>query len=40
MPVDLLVEPTDVPLEGVMDAMDRLSRGEIAAKVLVSPEVS
>jgi len=40
MPIDLLVEPDDVPLGGVMDAMDRLARGEIAAKVLVNPEES
>jgi 2-desacetyl-2-hydroxyethyl bacteriochlorophyllide A dehydrogenase len=40
MPLDLLVEPDDVPLGGVMDAMDRLARGEIAAKVLVNPEAS
>ena len=40
MPLDLLVEPDDVPLGGVMDAMDRLARGEVAAKVLVNPEVS
>jgi (R,R)-butanediol dehydrogenase/meso-butanediol dehydrogenase/diacetyl reductase len=39
MPIDLLVEPDDVPLGGVREAMDRLSRGEIAAKVLVNPEV-
>ena len=40
MPVDLLLEPEDVPLEGVMEAMERMSRGEIPAKVLVNPEVS
>jgi (R,R)-butanediol dehydrogenase/meso-butanediol dehydrogenase/diacetyl reductase len=40
MPIDLLVEPDDVPLSGVMEAMDRLHRGEIAAKVLVNPEAS
>jgi len=40
MPLDLLIEADDVPLSGVMDAMQRLSRGEIPAKVLVSPEVS
>ena len=40
LPVDLLLEEGDVPLSGVMDAMDRLARGEIAAKVLVRPEVS
>jgi 2-desacetyl-2-hydroxyethyl bacteriochlorophyllide A dehydrogenase len=38
MPVDLLLEREDVPLSGVMESMERLSRGDIAAKVLVSPE--
>jgi L-iditol 2-dehydrogenase len=37
MPIDLLIEAEDVPLGGVMEAMHRLSRGEIAAKVLVGP---
>jgi 2-desacetyl-2-hydroxyethyl bacteriochlorophyllide A dehydrogenase len=40
MPLDLLIEEDDVPLSGVMDTMERLSRGEIPAKVLVKPEVS
>jgi len=40
LPLDLLIEVDDVPLEGVMDAMERLSRGETAAKVLVSPEAT
>jgi 2-desacetyl-2-hydroxyethyl bacteriochlorophyllide A dehydrogenase len=39
LPVDLLIEKEDVPLSGIMDAMGRLSRGELAAKVLVSPQV-
>ncbi len=39
LPLDLLLEEGDVPLSGVMDAMDKLSRGEIAAKVLVRPQV-
>jgi (R,R)-butanediol dehydrogenase / meso-butanediol dehydrogenase / diacetyl reductase len=38
MPLDLLVEPDDVPLDGVMGAMEQMSRGEFAAKVLVNPE--
>ena len=38
MPVDLLVESADVPLGGVMDAMEGLSRGEIPGKVLVNPD--
>lgn len=40
LPVDRLIEAEDVSLVGLMDAMQRLSRGEIAAKVLVNPEVS
>jgi 2-desacetyl-2-hydroxyethyl bacteriochlorophyllide A dehydrogenase len=40
LPVGLLVEPEDVPLDGVMAAMERLSRGETAAKVLVRPGAS
>jgi hypothetical protein len=38
MPLDLLIEPDDVPLDGVMGAMEQMSRGEFAAKVLVNPE--
>jgi threonine dehydrogenase-like Zn-dependent dehydrogenase len=38
LPLDLLIEADDVPLAGVMEAMERLSRGETAAKVLVNPE--
>jgi len=40
LPLDLLVEAGDVGLDGVMDAMGRLARGELPAKVLVNPEVS
>jgi (R,R)-butanediol dehydrogenase/meso-butanediol dehydrogenase/diacetyl reductase len=40
LPVDLLVEDDDVPLSGIMVAMGRLSRGELASKVLVSPQGS
>jgi L-iditol 2-dehydrogenase len=40
LPLDLLIEADDIPLGGVMDAMHRLARGEIPAKVLVNPEVS
>ena len=40
MPLDLLIEEDDVPLAGVMGAMEQLSLGEIAAKVLVRPEAS
>jgi 2-desacetyl-2-hydroxyethyl bacteriochlorophyllide A dehydrogenase len=37
LPVELLIEPDDVPLDGVLEAMQRLSRGEIPSKVLVNP---
>ncbi len=40
LPLDLLIEPEDVPLGGVMEAMDRLARGEIPGKVLVNPEAT
>jgi 2-desacetyl-2-hydroxyethyl bacteriochlorophyllide A dehydrogenase len=40
LPLDALIETEEVPLRGVMEAMRRLSRGEIPAKVLVSPGVS
>ncbi|HEV3449666.1 MAG TPA: alcohol dehydrogenase catalytic domain-containing protein [Acidimicrobiia bacterium] len=37
LPVDLLVEPTDIGLDGLLPAMQLLARGERAAKVLVRP---
>jgi (R,R)-butanediol dehydrogenase / meso-butanediol dehydrogenase / diacetyl reductase len=37
LPIDLLVEPDDVPLPGVQRAMERLGAGELAGKVLVVP---
>jgi (R,R)-butanediol dehydrogenase/meso-butanediol dehydrogenase/diacetyl reductase len=37
LPVDLLIEPDDVPLPGLLDAMHRLAGAELAAKVLVNP---
>ena len=40
MPVDLLIEPTDVGLDGLLPALERLGRGELPGKVLVRPEVS
>lgn len=40
LPVAALIEPHDVPLSGVMDAMERLSRGEIPGKVMVRPGLS
>ena len=40
LPLDTLIEEHDVPLDGVALAIERLSHGEIAGKVLVRPEVS
>ncbi len=40
LPIESLLEPHDIPLSGVTDAMERLARGEISSKVLVRPEVS
>ncbi len=37
MPVDALLEPGEVPLDGLLDAMRGLAGGEIAGKVLVKP---
>ena len=37
LPTDLLIEPDDVPLSGLLDAMRRLAAGEVAGKVLVVP---
>jgi len=39
LPTDRLIEPTDVPLNALPDTLRALSRAEIAAKVLVRPEV-
>ncbi len=39
LPLDLLIEEDDVTLDGVMEAMGRMARGELPAKVLVRPEV-
>jgi L-iditol 2-dehydrogenase len=38
LPLDLLVEPVDVPLSGLLDAMRKLASAELAAKVLVAPQ--
>jgi len=40
LPLDVLIEDEDVLLDQVLGAIERLSRGEIAGKVLVRPEVS
>ncbi|HMC52722.1 MAG TPA: alcohol dehydrogenase catalytic domain-containing protein [Acidimicrobiales bacterium] len=37
LPVDDLVEPGDVPLEGLLPALNGLAAGDIAGKVLVAP---
>jgi (R,R)-butanediol dehydrogenase / meso-butanediol dehydrogenase / diacetyl reductase len=37
LPTDLLIEPQDISLEDIGDAMQRLAQGEIAGKVLVRP---
>jgi 2-desacetyl-2-hydroxyethyl bacteriochlorophyllide A dehydrogenase len=37
LPLRSLIEPTDIPLSEVMDAMERLARGEIPSKVMVQP---
>ncbi len=37
MPIDHLLEPDDVPLTGLVDAMRRLADGRLAGKVLVRP---
>ena len=37
LPVELLIEPDDVPLSGVQRAMEQLAAGELAGKVMVVP---
>lgn len=37
LPVELLIEPEDVPLAGLHEAMHRVATGELAAKVIVTP---
>lgn len=38
LPTSDLIEPGDVPLEGLRDAMDRLAAGELAGKVMIAPQ--
>ena len=38
-PADRLIEPADVPLTGIGDALESLAVGRIAGKVMVVPEV-
>jgi threonine dehydrogenase-like Zn-dependent dehydrogenase len=37
LPLEHLIEPVDVTLPGLFDAMERLARGELAGKVMVTP---
>ncbi len=37
LPLDLLIEPDDVPLDGVLAVMHRLAAGELPGKVMVVP---
>jgi threonine dehydrogenase-like Zn-dependent dehydrogenase len=39
IPNDLFIDPDDVPLNGVTDALEALATGRIAGKVMVVPEV-
>jgi len=36
-PADVLIEPEDVPLDGILDAIEGLHEGELAAKVMIVP---
>ena len=38
-PADLLINPGDIPLNGIVDALEALAGGHIAGKVMVVPEV-
>jgi threonine dehydrogenase-like Zn-dependent dehydrogenase len=40
LPLADLIDPTDVPLAGALDAMQALASGRIAAKVLIAPGAS
>ena len=37
LPLDLLIEPDDVPLDGLLATMQRLAAGELPGKVMVKP---
>jgi (R,R)-butanediol dehydrogenase/meso-butanediol dehydrogenase/diacetyl reductase len=39
LPNDAFIDPVDVPLNGVADALEALATGRIAGKVMVVPEV-
>ena len=36
-PSDVLIEPGDVPLDGILQAINGLAGGELAAKVMIVP---
>ena len=38
-PADLLIDPADVPLNAIGEALEDLAVGRIAGKVMVVPEV-
>ena len=38
-PAELLIDPDDIPLNGIADALEALAVGRIAGKVMVVPEV-
>ncbi len=38
-PADRLIDPGDIPLNGIVDALEALAGGRIAGKVMVVPEV-
>jgi 2-desacetyl-2-hydroxyethyl bacteriochlorophyllide A dehydrogenase len=40
LPLDALIEPVDVTLDGVLSAMHDLAAGKLAGKVMVRPEVA
>src|SRR5262249_22009806 len=40
LPIDALIEPVDVTLDGVQTAMHDLAEGKLAGKVMVRPEVA
>jgi L-iditol 2-dehydrogenase len=40
LPLDQLIEPDDIALDGLLSTMHRLAQGELPGKVMVRPEVS
>ncbi len=37
LPLEHLIEPVDVTLDGLFDALERLAAGQLAGKVMVNP---